>query len=103
MAQKIFDKDFKLEAVYLVVKQKRPVTAIAKEIGIQENTLYKWIRQHLHIKHFFGTGEQVVETQLYIALISYCLLTLIKQKTGYAGTLLELKRCLCTSLYEPFP
>ncbi len=54
-------------------------------------------------KHFFGTGEQAVEIQLYIALITYCLLTLIKQKTGYAGTLLELKRCLCACLYEPFP
>ncbi len=45
MARKNFDKDFKLEAVNLVVKQKRPVTAVAKELGIHENTLYKWINQ----------------------------------------------------------
>jgi len=69
----------------------------------QIEIFFKWVKQHLHVKHFFGTGEQAVEVQLYIALITYCLLTLIKQKTGYTGTLLELKRCLCACLYEPFP
>lgn len=69
----------------------------------QIEIFFKWVKQHLHVKHFFGTGEQAVEIQLYIALITYCLLTLIKQKTGYTGTLLELKRCLCACLYEPFP
>jgi hypothetical protein len=69
----------------------------------QIEVFFKWIKQHLHVKHFFGTGEQAVELQLYIALITYCLLTLIRQKTGYTGTLLALKRCLCACLYEPFP
>ena len=69
----------------------------------QIEIFFKWIKQHLHVKHFFGTGEQAVEVQLYIALITYCLLTLIRQKTRYTGTLLELKRCLCACLYEPFP
>ena len=81
----------------------------AEEIGDiyryrwQIEIFFKWIKQHLHVKHFYGTGEQAVELQLYIALITYCLLTLLKQKTGYQGPLLEVKRCLCASLYEPFP
>ncbi|MBW6464126.1 MAG: transposase [Firmicutes bacterium] len=45
MARKSFDKDFKLEAVNMVTIQQRPVTAVAEELGIHENTLYKWINQ----------------------------------------------------------
>ena len=45
MARKSFDKDFKLEAVNMVTSQQRPVTAVARELGIHENTLYKWINQ----------------------------------------------------------
>lgn len=59
MARKSFDKDFKLEAVNLVVKQKRPVTAVVKELGIHENTLYKWINQASESKEdaFPGSGN----------------------------------------------
>jgi len=59
MARKSFDKDFKLEAVNLVVNQKRPVTAVAKELGIHENTLYKWISQASDRKEdaFPGSGN----------------------------------------------
>jgi transposase len=59
MAPKSFDKDFKLEAVNLVVNQKRPVTAVAKELGIHENTLYKWINQVSDRKEdaFPGSGN----------------------------------------------
>ncbi len=45
MARKQFDKDFKLEAVNLVMNQKRPVTAGVRELGIHENKLYQWIKQ----------------------------------------------------------
>jgi hypothetical protein len=41
--------------------------------------------------------------QLYIALIAYCMLKLIKLKTGYEGPLLQIQRLLKTCLYEPFP
>ena len=84
-------------------------TLTAEEIGDiyryrwQIELFFKWIKQHLHIKHFYGTGQQAVELQLLIALITYCLLTLVKQQTGYQGPLLEVKRCLLVCLYEPFP
>lgn len=42
MVWKKFDKDFKIEAVNLLVNQKRPVTALDREFGIYENTLYKY-------------------------------------------------------------
>ncbi len=84
-------------------------TLASEEIGEiyryrwQIELFFKWIKQHLHIKHFYGIGQQAVELQLLIALITYCLLILIKQQTGYQGSLLEVKRCLLVCLYEPFP
>ncbi len=68
----------------------------------QIELFFKWIKQHLYVKHFYGTGEQAVELQLYIALITYCLLTMLKQHTGYRGPLLDVKRCLVVCLYEPY-
>ncbi len=68
----------------------------------QIEIFFKWIKSHLHVKRFYGTGEQAVEIQLFIALITYCMLTLLKQTARYSGTLLDLKRTLLTSLYEPY-
>ena len=92
-----------------------PVTIItnnfklpAKEIAeiyryrFQIKIFFKWIKQHLHVKHFYGLSQQAVEMQIYIALIAYCLLKLLKLKTGYQGPLLKIQRLLKTCLYEPF-
>jgi hypothetical protein len=68
----------------------------------QIEIFFKWIKQHFSVKHFYGTSQPAVENQLYIALCSYCLLMLIKLKTGFTKTLLELSRILKVSLYEPF-
>lgn len=68
----------------------------------QIELFFKWIKQHFTIKHLYGTSQPAVENQLYIALNSYCLLLLLKLKTGYQKTLLELTRVLKVSLYKPF-
>lgn len=68
----------------------------------QIEIFFKWIKQHFRVKHFYGLTQQALENQLYISLITYCLLLLIKVKAGYQGTLLKIKRLLCTCLYEPF-
>jgi len=80
----------------------------AEEIGEiyrsrwQIEIFFKWIKQHFNVKHFYGLSQQALENQLYIALITYCLLLLIKLKAGYQGSLLKIKRLLHTCLYEPF-
>jgi len=67
----------------------------------QIELFFKWLKQHFCIKHFYGLSQRAVENQLYIALITYCLLMLLKLKTGYQGPLLTIKRMLHTCLYEP--
>jgi len=94
----------------------KPVTIItnnfalkAEEIGDiyryrwQIELFFKWIKQHLHIKKFYGFSHQAVETQVYIALITYCLLKLIQVKTGGCEkSMLMVSRTLRACLYEPF-
>lgn len=68
----------------------------------QIELFFKWIKQHFLVKHFYGTSQQAVQNQLFIALITYCLLMLLKLRTGYKGPLLDIKRLLDACLYEPF-
>ena len=68
----------------------------------QIELFFKWIKQHLRVKHFYGLSPRAVENQLFIALITYCLLLLLKAKTGFQGPLLTIKRHLITCLYDPF-
>ncbi|AKX94897.1 hypothetical protein MTHERMOG20_26120 [Moorella thermoacetica] len=68
----------------------------------QIELFFKWIKQHLQVKHFYGKSEQAVENQLFIALITYCLMVMLQLKAGYRGPLLTIKRLIRTCLYEPF-
>ena len=95
--------------------EKNPVIIVTNDFDLSADELsdiyrcrwqielfFKWLKQHLKIKHFYGTGEQAVENQIYLALIMFCLMVLVKLKTGYKGNLLVMKRLLDTCLYEPF-
>ncbi|MDD2401765.1 MAG: IS4 family transposase [Clostridia bacterium] len=68
----------------------------------QIELFFKWIKQHFRVKHFYGLSQQAVEKQLYIALITYCLLMIIKCKASYNGSLLTIKRILHTCLFDSF-
>jgi len=79
----------------------------AEEIGDlyryrwQIELFFKWIKQHLTVKHLYGESPQAVENQIYMALITYCLLMLLKMETGFTGTLLDIHRLVKACLFEP--
>lgn len=62
---------------------------------------FKWIKQHLQIKHFYGTSEHAVTNQIWIALIAFCLLMLVKLETKVQHSLLQLTRWLTKLLWKP--
>lgn len=64
---------------------------------------FKWIKQHLKIKSFWGTTENAVKTQVYIAVITYTLVAIIRQqiKTEYSNY--EVLQILGTSLLDKTP
>lgn len=68
----------------------------------QIELVFEWIKQHLTIKHLFGKSKAAVVNQLIIALITYCLMMLVKYISAYQGPLLDIQRILITCLYEPF-
>lgn len=67
----------------------------------QIEIFFKWLKQNLHVNHMYGLSKQAVENQLYIALVTYCLLMIIKLTSGYNGPLLMVKRLLRVCLYDP--
>jgi len=101
----VITMDTKGKAVMILTND---FTITAEEIGTiyryrwQIELFFKWIKQHLTIKHLFGKSKAAVVNQLFIALITYCLMMLIKYKAAYQGPLLDIQRLLITCLYKPF-
>lgn len=70
----------------------------------QIELFFKWIKQHLHIKRFYGTSANAVYNQIRIALITYCLLLLLQRRVAGQGSLLLffkiVQRCWDESLQD---
>ena len=64
---------------------------------------FKWIKQHLRIKAFFGTSENAVKTQIWIAISIYVLVTIIKKRLCLDPTLYQILQVLSLSLFEKKP
>ena len=62
---------------------------------------FKWLKQHVEIKHFYGMTETALQNQIYIALITYCLHVLIQLETGSKKSLLRISRWLKAALWKP--
>ncbi|WP_391207737.1 IS4 family transposase [Psychrobacillus sp. L4] len=62
---------------------------------------FKWMKQHLNIKKFYGCSEQAVHNQVYIAMIVYCLNVLAQLNTQSKRTYLQISRYLKAALWKP--
>ena len=61
---------------------------------------FKWIKQHLKIKSFWGTSLNAVKTQIYIAIITYTLVAIIKSKMNLTRSTYEILQILGISLFD---
>ena len=61
---------------------------------------FKWIKQHLRIKAFFGVTENAVKTQIWIAISVYVLVAIVKKRLNLSATLYELLQILSLTLFE---
>jgi hypothetical protein len=52
--------------------------------------LFKWIKQHLRIKAFYGTGENAVKTQIWIAVSVYVLVAIVRKRLGLQASLYQI-------------
>jgi hypothetical protein len=64
---------------------------------------FKWIKQHLRIKTFFGTSENAVKTQILIAVSTYVLIAIVKKRALLPHSLYELLQILSLAMFETTP
>ncbi|MCI0523805.1 MAG: IS4 family transposase [Acidobacteria bacterium] len=69
----------------------------------QVELFFKWIKQHLRIKAFFGTNENAVKTQIWIAISVYVLVAIVKKRLGAEGSLSTILQILSLTLFEKAP
>jgi hypothetical protein len=69
----------------------------------QVELFFKWIKQHLRIKAFFGTSENAVKSQIWIAVSVYVLVAIVKKRLKIAASLYEILQILSLTMFEKTP
>lgn len=69
----------------------------------QVELFFKWVKQHLRIKAFFGYSENAVKTQIWIAVSVYVLVAIVKKRLALEGSLHEILQVLSVTLFEQVP
>ena len=69
----------------------------------QVELFFKWIKQHLRIKAFFGTSENAVKTQIWIAVSAYILVAIVRKRLGLEASLYQILQILSITVFEKTP
>ncbi len=101
---------------YYSVEHKRTFTYLTNNFGIsakyvallyknrwQVELFFKWIKQHLNIKSFWGVTENAVRIQIYAAITAYCLVAIIEHDLKLNRSTFDVLRILSMSLFDKTP
>ena len=69
----------------------------------QIELFFKWIKQHLRIKKFYGASENAVKTQIWIAVSVYVLVAIVRKRLGLEASLYQILQVLSVTLFEKTP
>ena len=69
----------------------------------QVELFFKWTKQHLRIKAFYGTSQNAVKTQVWIAISVYVLVAIVKRELRLERSLYEILQILSVALFEKTP
>ena len=99
------DPETKKTLVFLTNNFVLPALSIAKlyKCRWQVELFFKWIKQHLRIKRFFGTSENAVKTQIWIAVSVYVLIAIIRKRYRLEASLYTLLQVLSLTVFEKTP
>ena len=102
---KYFDADRKKQFVFLTNNFVLPALTIAKlyKYRWQIELFFKWIKQHLRIKAFYGTSDNAVKTQIWIAVSTYVLVAIIRKRLHLELNLYTILQILSVTLFEKVP
>jgi transposase len=96
------DEQQALQLIFLTNHFTLPALTIADLYGCrwQVELFFKWIKQHLRIKAFFGTSENAVKTQIWIAISVYVLVAILKKRLRIEHSLYTILQLLSLTLFE---
>jgi hypothetical protein len=91
--------------VFLTNQTALPALTICKlyKSRWQVELFFKWIKQHLRIKRFYGTSENAVKTQIWIAVSVYVLAAIVRKRMGIEASLYTLMQVFSVAVFEKVP
>jgi hypothetical protein len=102
---RLLDLDTHKRLIFLTNQFDLPALTIAKlyKSRWQIELFFKWIKQHLRIKAFYGTSENAVKTQIWIAIATYLIVAILKKELRLEQSLYTILQVLSVSLFERIP
>jgi len=102
---KFHDAEHDRDLVFLTNNFELPALTIAQlyRCRWQVELFFKWIKQHLRIKRFYGTTENAVKTQIWIAISIYVLVAIVKKRLKIESSLYTILQILSLTLFEKTP
>ena len=102
---KYFDDKTEKRFSFLTNQFSLPAITIAElyKCRWQVELFFKWIKQHLRIKAFYGTSENAVKTQIWVAISVYVLVAIIKKRLNLERSLYTILQILSITLFEKIP
>jgi len=99
------DAEHDKELIFLTNNFDLPALTIAQlyRCRWQVELFFKWIKQHLRIKAFYGTTENAVKTQIWIAITVYVLVAIVKKRLKIEASLYTILQILSLTLFEKTP
>ena len=102
---KFYDAEHDKELVFLTNNFDLPALTIAQlyRCRWQVELFFKWIKQHLRIKRFYGTTGNAVKTQIWISITVYVLVAIVKKRLNTEASLYTILQILSLTLFEKTP
>jgi hypothetical protein len=100
-----FDAEKDMRLVFLTNNFLLPALTIAElyRARWRVELFFRWIKQHLHIKAFFGTSENAVKTQIWVAITIYVLVAIVRKEAQLDLSLYKILQVLSITLFEKTP
>jgi hypothetical protein len=102
---RIYDAEHTRSLVFLTNHFALPALVVAQlyRQRWQVELFFKWLKQHLRIKAFYGRGENAVRTQLWVALCVYALVAIVRKQVKSEASLFEILQVLSVSVFDKTP
>ena len=102
---KFYDAEHDRHLIFLSNNFELPALTIAQlyRCRWQVELFFKWIKQHLRIKQFYGTTDNAVKTQIWIAISVYVLVAIVKKRLNTEASLYTILQILSLTLFDKTP